>query len=88
MFKVNNKTTITPFSSVFIVDFEQTNISWERNFSGHLTQVQFKYCVQGVNIQKTIGRIKNKKTPKQLSKMLYYSLFYFVQTIFSELPAT
>ena len=31
MFKVNNKnrpTSLTPFSSVSIVDFEQANISW------------------------------------------------------------
>ena len=33
MFKVNNKntrkTSLTPFSSVSIVDFEQVNVSWD-----------------------------------------------------------
>ena len=32
MFKINNKNTriyFTPFSRVFIVDFEQVNVSWE-----------------------------------------------------------
>ena len=39
MFKVNNKETriyFTTFSSIFIVDFEQVNVSWVPSLKGNV----------------------------------------------------
>ena len=47
MFKVNNKntrmTSMTHFSSVFIVDFEQLNVSWNVSEKPDLLPNNFKF---------------------------------------------